>query len=165
MARIVRVLRKKRLTLILGAMLLAAALYLWQMVVILQKDQDDANLPGRPIANLHGYAARLDPLTGTGTSGETLAVLRANRRADTGQLLVRNLPILPPAEVYKMWSVDAIGTIDAAAEFNAPFYGSGTFPVDVITAQLLGVYTRFFITVEPFGGHNPLPTGRVVLIS
>lgn len=133
--------------------------YLWQLVSAWQVEQDQYALRQRAGIIWRGEGVHTETAL---VSGAT-AILHANSRADTGELLVQNLPMLPPAEIYQLWGIDATGTVDAAADFSVPFDSEGTFVVRVIAPQFLTTYTRFFITIESANRSHPTPSGRVVM--
>jgi hypothetical protein len=155
--------RKIRRYVTLALTFLVLMVYLWQMVTAWQDELNPYGIPQSSGIIWRAGGVQLNQLTGTAVASRTTATLRADRRADTGELLVENLPMLPPTEIYRLWGIDATGTIDAAADFDVPYESAGTFVVKVITPQLLTTYTRFLITVESANGSTQTPSGRIVM--
>jgi hypothetical protein len=139
------------------------ALYLWQTAGAWQEAllQYTRAKPARTV--WRGMGVRLNNLTGTATVTGASATLIASTPADTGVLLVEDLPVLPPTEVYRLWGIDPLHNIDAAATFNVPYESRDAVAVPVITPQFLTTYSRFLITVEPIDGDGVAPSGRVVM--
>jgi hypothetical protein len=142
---------------------LVVAVYAWQTA---SAWRDEQQLYGerQPSAIVwRGGGIRIDPLTGTASMVGARATLHMNQRADTGVLLVEDLPMLQPGLIYRLWAVDAVGNVDATADFNAPYDSDGTFTVDVIAPETLTAYKQFFVTVEPADDTPLTPSGKVVM--
>jgi hypothetical protein len=142
---------------------LVLMVYLWQMVSAWQDEQNQYGIRQSSGIIWRAGGVQFNQLTGTAVVSRATATLRVDKRADTGELLVENLPMLPPTEIYRLWGIDATGTVDAAADFSVPYDSDGTFFVKVITPQLLTTYTRFLITVESANGSSQTPSGRIVM--
>ena len=155
----------KRRAAVIAAAALACLLYLWQTAGAWRDEQDLPADQGRAVATLAGSTTHLDLRAGMAgaVASDTSAIVRVSNRIDTGELLVRNLPMLPPSQIYRLWGIDTIGTVDHAADFNTPFDSADAYTVPVITAQALTTYRHFVVTIEPAASHDPLPTGRVVM--
>jgi Anti-sigma-K factor rskA len=155
-----RAMGNNKRNLLLAVALLVSTLYVWQTASAWQDAHDQYEVQRGAVAYYGEGGVLLDTLKGAG--GAT-AILRVYGRADVGQLLVQDLPILLPSQTYRLWCIDGSGTVDAAGDFSVPADGSGVLVVDVVAPQLLTSYTRFLVTVESVGSSSSTPSGRVVM--
>ena len=153
---------RKRLLLI--ALLLACALYVWQ-VAVSWVNQAGVTLPWvkaktpRPIS---ATSYRTVQLRGTGIAAGATGALAFDSRGASGTLQAWDLPVLPPGQIYQVWCADTLGNVDSPGYFGAFADIGEPNTVIVATDRMISVYARFFITIEPAGG-SVLPAGQVVM--
>ncbi len=146
----------------IAGIVLAACLYTWQVAAAWtaadNSSEDAIRLGMRGVLAGHNPEAR--ELAGRGVAAGASATLYSG--GSIGVLLLYGMPVLPPAQVYQMWSVDASGQVDASSIFRVPIGGQDLTIVDIRTLHALNSYDRFIITVEPPGG-SLQPTSQPVM--
>ena len=153
-----------RCILVLAAILIAAALYLWQ-VEYGWADESRIGLVNVGLS-VRGFLAGRSPsardLRGTGLGADARATLYFYDRGSNGVMQVQDLPVLPASQTFELWCIDDAGNIDASSLFRVPVEGQEADVIEVSAPHMMSSYVRFLITIEPVDG-GPSPSKQVVL--
>ena len=106
------------------------------------------------LAMLSTAGTKSIPVSAGGVSGTILV----NQVANTGVLIIWNLPVLQQNQTYQAWLIDPQGKRTSAAIFN-PEAGQAFTSAQISTTLALSNFTGLGVTVEPAGG-SIQPTGQ-----
>jgi hypothetical protein len=153
-----------RYFLITVAVLLISVLYVWQgLNAWASQDQTYKTESAIGVRGLMaGRNVDSRELTGMGVANGAMGTLYYYARGNIGVLILQDMPILPPSQIYEMWVVDEAGRIDPSSVFRVPVDSEGVAVVDVSTPRMLSTYTRLFVTIEQASG-SLTPSDRVVM--
>ena len=146
-------------------MLLACALYAWQVAVTWagQNRVDPSEAGTRILDPAHPDQSIITVnLLGEGIAEGATGRLTFDDRGARGTLEMANMPVLPSGQVYQMWCVDEVGRADVPIIFRVAAGDREDSSIKLSTPRMLYGYVRFYITVEPAGGSST-PSGPVVM--